>query len=397
MLIGQDCKPMSEPNIEFSSLRSNQTPNTASPSPLPWGTRVLEAIELLIALALYCSGIVIGKHIPLTGIITGPLMVAPAAKWLNRIRRRHLATAKSIVVEPGQPEVLYLRSFRADAEAEDSDIPEYLTFGFATEEEQFVRALLPIGPTLAIGKPGEALPELGAQRAYYGDAEWQDAVLQAIERCDLALLRVGSTEHLFWEFQQARTRKTPERVVLLVPKDNTEYDVFVARCALARIAMPLRQKRNLKSTLFEGAGSLRGIIYFSADWEPHYVSLKAWQSWGGNPRGRIRMPLYPVFHTGLRPVFEQLNVRWNPLPFNRYLIGLGAIMLLVWGVLALRSISTTPSHGHHPQSVIPLHDSRGVPSHQASRSRFVPPSQFGTDRVSFLDAYQLLGYPIKAA
>ena len=57
-----------------------------------------------------------------------------------------------------------------------------------TEEEQLAEAMKDVGPFVAIGRPGEALPELGAGRPYASHAEWQDQVGQLISKAQLVVL-----------------------------------------------------------------------------------------------------------------------------------------------------------------------------------------------------------------
>jgi hypothetical protein len=45
-----------------------------------------------------------------------------------------------------------------------------------TEEEQLAMVMNEIGPFIAIGRPGEQWPELGAARMYVGDDEWQATI-----------------------------------------------------------------------------------------------------------------------------------------------------------------------------------------------------------------------------
>ena len=62
---------------------------------------------------------------------------------------------------PAAP-VLYLRSFADDGCAARR-------YGALTEEEQLAKALAWVGPLLAVGRPGEVLPHVGAQRIYVAD------------------------------------------------------------------------------------------------------------------------------------------------------------------------------------------------------------------------------------
>jgi len=57
--------------------------------------------------------------------------------------------------------------------------------------------------------------------------------------------------------------------------------------------------------------SLKGLIYFDADWTPRLVELAV-------PRFRrnVRKPLVPALKTALIPVFQKLNIQSPPVPIN---------------------------------------------------------------------------------
>jgi hypothetical protein len=62
--------------------------------------------------------------------------------------------------------VLYLRSFALDAQlGRPSRMERFLgTIPLANAEQAIVKVLRKYGPVIAIGRPGEALPPLGAAR-----------------------------------------------------------------------------------------------------------------------------------------------------------------------------------------------------------------------------------------
>ena len=64
-----------------------------------------------------------------------------------------------MIARDARPLVLYLRSFRDDAIA--ARVTRIELGEFVTEEERLVEVMQPIGPVIAIGRPGE-LPDLGA-------------------------------------------------------------------------------------------------------------------------------------------------------------------------------------------------------------------------------------------
>ena len=67
-----------------------------------------------------------------------------------------------------------------------------------TEEEQLLKALRGVGSAVAIGRPGENLPQIGAQRVYYDDNEWRNRVEKLIRSARLVIIRTGVGKGWRW-------------------------------------------------------------------------------------------------------------------------------------------------------------------------------------------------------
>jgi len=110
-------------------------------------------------------------------------------KCLKRGKQLGAGSAQALLAEDNRPPVVYLRSFQDDSvEAEGTLSAERVANmgavggailavldyegGTMTEEEQLAEALRDVGPFVAVGKPGEKLPQLGAARMYLQDSEW---------------------------------------------------------------------------------------------------------------------------------------------------------------------------------------------------------------------------------
>ncbi len=81
--------------------------------------------------------------------------------------------------------------------------------------EELTWLLERVGPMVAIGKPGERLPELGAARLYVDDESWKDTITALMRRAALVVIRAGNTTSLWWEVEQAMSLARPERVVIV--------------------------------------------------------------------------------------------------------------------------------------------------------------------------------------
>jgi hypothetical protein len=124
--------------------------------------------------------------------------------------------------------VLYLRSFADEVVtslALGGDNP-FWPFRVETDEERLVRLLHIAGEVVAVGEPGEDLPELGAKRVYLADHEWQSVVTSWIESARLVVIRIGASDGVWWETKTGIARTNPKRLMLLVPDVQPTYSSF---------------------------------------------------------------------------------------------------------------------------------------------------------------------------
>lgn len=154
--------------------------------------------------------------------------------WRRTQRYSALAAAEVMATDP-RPPVLYLRSFRDDGavlqDAEQGRIANWTRerFAVATPEEESAAALDTVGPVVAIGRPGEPLPEIGAARLYVDHASWQSEVSALMDRAALVVLRIGSSPGLLWEIEQTLARVPRQRVVFVLIGDAPVSQEVAAR------------------------------------------------------------------------------------------------------------------------------------------------------------------------
>ncbi|MFC9476968.1 hypothetical protein ACFTS5_32690 [Nocardia sp. NPDC056952] len=119
-------------------------------------------------------------------------------------------------------DTLFLRSFNDDAMRFRGPNPtvgilgvfDGLTVRF---EELMATLVASESPLVAIGKPGESLPELGAVRTYVADDEWQSAVEETAKRVDSIMLVAGVTDGLKWELTHLRKWGLAQKATVLLP------------------------------------------------------------------------------------------------------------------------------------------------------------------------------------
>jgi hypothetical protein len=92
--------------------------------------------------------------------------------------------------------------------------------GFTTFEELISRVLVDCGPVIAIGRPGETVPPLGAARLWVSNQDWRARVEELLEECQLVVMILGRTsgdDGLAWEIERLFAINQPEKFVLIIP------------------------------------------------------------------------------------------------------------------------------------------------------------------------------------
>ena len=222
--------------------------------------------------------------------------------------------------DPRQP-VIYLRSFEADSEI--FLLPDGLwnkartiLIGYAvtfSPEQELAAIVTRVGPVIAIGKPGEPLPELGAARLYVGDADWKAKVIDLMARSRLVIIRTGSTPNLQWEIEQAMTH-VPRRQILFVSLGDTEvFDQYFKR----RFGHVLPSGRTAVTPLWlklmsmgkAGNYATGKVIYFDESLKPREEPIPPPVSWVGLAVGMMR-PYREPLQTAMKHVFMSLELPW---------------------------------------------------------------------------------------
>lgn len=120
---------------------------------------------------------------------------------------------------PDPDSILYLRPFNVDEEYM-SEV-EYAGRRFNSFESLICQMVTEAGSPIAIGRPGEELQPLGAQRIYASDDTWQAKVAQffAISKC--VILYADFTPGVKWEIENAM--HFHRHKLVLIPKIYNRY------------------------------------------------------------------------------------------------------------------------------------------------------------------------------
>lgn len=252
---------------------------------------------LLFFAAFFGLGAVVSSK---SGLFVGSLGFALAAavfavglRLHNLGRRYQITPAARLLAEDTRPPVLYLRSFIDDTSAARTIDASFLP-AVSTREEQLAAALSDLGPVVAIGAPGERLPELGAARFYFEGHEWQNAVLDFMNKSRLVVLRVGQTDAFWWEVENGLEMLPPSRLAFLIPLSNEHYHTFRNRLQRFHHTRLPDDLPGGGYSVIQGIADLWGILYFEDDWTPRLIPLE-------------RLPISMAAKYLLRPVEGSLR------------------------------------------------------------------------------------------
>jgi hypothetical protein len=133
----------------------------------------------------------------------------------QRLNLRH----RNAIILQDKPPVLLLRSFADDADRiPSSRLTQRLFRRRKRLEETIADELAKAAPFVAIGKPGERLPQIGASRIYVSDSDWQQVVTSYIERANLIIVIAGKTHWVQWELANVLTRGLISRLLIIFPR-----------------------------------------------------------------------------------------------------------------------------------------------------------------------------------
>jgi hypothetical protein len=173
-------------------------------------------------------------------------------------------TAKDALAEDSRPPIVYLRSFKDDNNKTIFlgilEVIQFFNQGYdwsETHEESLANVFSKYGPFVAIGKPGEALPTLGAARIYAGAAEWKKLALEWIGSAMLVIVRLGRTEGVWWEATTVLAGVGTKRLLFELPW-------FSRKAAYARLQKAFAEthqdsfpefKRKFRFVYFDASGA----------------------------------------------------------------------------------------------------------------------------------------------
>ena len=262
--------------------------------------------------------------------LLGTAACVVAWRLWRRSQRHEALDADEAMARDPRPPVLYLRSFRDDGTAllDDgrSSLSRRIVQAIAppTPEQEMARVLQRVGPVVAIGKPGEPLPELGAARLYVAHADWQRRVAELMGAAALVVVRVGASPGVLWEIEQALALLPRQRLVLAILGGAAIAPELVARLAPVlgasfEAALPQPPSGGWRGLAFrDPRRRIGGLVCFDAAGTARAVPVRLW------PVERADWPALMSFRPSAAPlrrawreVFAGLGLAPDPEPRSR--------------------------------------------------------------------------------
>jgi hypothetical protein len=260
------------------------------------------SLAFLGYLIIVTGAIVVGDYVvpnvPILSLLWVIFAIAVLARLRNLfMRRMWQARARSADEELQRPDsrhpVLYLRSFALDTQLAAPSLIERLLglIPLANSEQVVTKELRRCGPVIAIGRPGEGLPALGAARFYVTNERWKEKVADIVKVAELVVWATGTTEGLRWEISHLIESLPPEKLVLWAHPSLLRVGEAEREAEWSRFRETLGSV--FPKPLPERLGNAR-FIYFTPQHEPVPVGpASGWNAQKSALRALLRAKGYP--------------------------------------------------------------------------------------------------------
>jgi hypothetical protein len=270
--------------------------------------------------------------------ILGSHAVGFVGMWLiKRGFRCDALTAEEILATDSRTPVLYLRTFGDDdTHMFNRRLRAWLWLHPTSLEQDLVAVLGRMGPVVTVGRPGEGLPQLGAARVYFDDAEWRERVCAAMAKAAFIVIRSGTSPSLWWEIEQAMKVSTPSRVFILSVGSDDQRRTFegeleqrLGRPGALTGLPPIRTPFWLRVVLW-GRNRFGRLISFGDDWVPSTEPIQA----GFHPLRPFQIyfqftPFRGPLVSAFQATFEKSQRQWPRVERSR---GVAIVLALIWGM-----------------------------------------------------------------
>lgn len=138
-----------------------------------------------------------------------------ANKSYKRYKRKNLEILSfNDVIESNKKFVLFLRSFEDDGKSKEMPISLFtLSVQHPTFEEQIAKDFKNFN-LIAVGRPEEELPELGANRLYIANELWKEQVTLLINKASFIIVKPSFSDGLNWELDTIIKKGVLSKVII---------------------------------------------------------------------------------------------------------------------------------------------------------------------------------------
>lgn len=140
------------------------------------------------------------------------------------------------------------------------NLSDYTPFDVEREQRAMARIFRKIGPYVALGKPGETLPELGSLKLYVSNETWQETILTLLRNARLVIFNAGKSEGLRWELNQIIQSVNPLKLLLILPIRDDVYADFIM---WGNDILPCKFPNEYPS---------KRLVVFNEHWIPEYLN-----------------------------------------------------------------------------------------------------------------------------
>ncbi len=245
-----------------------------SKNKVPWLVWVM-AVPVLAALQFVVRGLRNGWSDAHTFALIFLVFAAVGGVAMMTYVSRRIAARAFVVKATGNivDPILYLRSFKDDSVFRvPHAAPRWLRAAQPSLqlEELLVQILSSHGTVLAIGRPSEVLPPLGAARVYLPDASWKGQVRSLLERSKIVIMLLSGSSGFLREFRTAYQMHLLQRVILIVPPSNTDdlqqrWRLLVEGMAGEALPLPASLPSGTIAIAFDDANRVRLSILEECD------------------------------------------------------------------------------------------------------------------------------------
>jgi hypothetical protein len=197
--------------LPISGMESSQALAVLPPIPSSLGPGAGHYVHLAALVCLFASGLFVWTQFM--------FRLADAAR--SRAQRAALRPADEARRGDQRAPVLFLRSFEDDqVSLERTSIPPLARLvdpAFALAHlEGVIETCLSLGPVIAIGRPGDLAPPVGASRLYVPNDAWRKVVLGLMDEAALVVVATSRSQGVIWEIEQLIERQHLDKTVFVV-------------------------------------------------------------------------------------------------------------------------------------------------------------------------------------